>query len=121
MVGQCLVENLDVLTFAAGQVCDERARIRCYHRSFRNCFSVIENLTLPRSLRSCVYAVEAASSSRPRRTVAVTPSPVDFCALRSRSSEISKVILRLFDTVPIYQSRYHISIWHRGLVNHLFL
>ena len=44
-----LVENLDILAFAAGQVRDEITRIRCYHRSFRNCFSLIENLTFSRS------------------------------------------------------------------------
>src|SRR5207248_2022370 len=80
--------------------------------SFRKSLSLIENLTLPRSFWSPAYAVEVASSSRPRRIVAVTPSPVHSCAFRSKSSGSSSVILRLADIAPIYQHRYHNTIWH---------
>jgi hypothetical protein len=48
-VRQGLIQNLNVFAFVAREVRDERTGIRGDHWSFRNCFSLIENLTLPRS------------------------------------------------------------------------
>lgn len=68
---------------------------RRYHRSDFSAAAVRPNRALARSRRRRSYAVDAATSSRPIRTVCVTPRPLASCALLRRSAGTSIVIFRL--------------------------
>ncbi len=111
------LHHLNIFSFGPREISDERTGVnRDHSRSSRSFFRFIEKLTFPRRLRSFSYASLAATSSNPLRTVAVTPLPVELCALRSRSSGICTVIFRFAPMKLKYQHGCHNTIWHLSLL-----
>jgi hypothetical protein len=86
------VDSDDVGAAIAAEVgCPGTGVDRDQDRSSRSLRKSMERGTRPRSLRRFAQAFCDATSSSPRRIVAVTPSPVDAWASRSRRSGNSTV------------------------------